>query len=433
MAMTVMDWLNLIGEWSEKLARRPNDVKKDGALRFGILGAAQIAPQALIIPARSHAEVIVAAVAARDKRRAHAFAKKYNIPIVHDTYDELINDPALDCIYVPLPVAMHYEWALKALQAGKHVLLEKPSVSNAEEARALFEHPVLQSPNAPVLLEARHYQFHPAWHTFLSLFDPADVEEANVRTAIAAGLFPADDIRFKYELGGGTLMDLGTYNLSALRGIFGAEPTSFVSASPQPSSNDERCDIAMEATYDFPNGGVGKLSCNLGARVKYEKGKGSWWAWLFQDWPDVVADMPPWLTVKLREMHGVEEDMAVTTQKTIVMNNFMGPHMWHRIDINTTTTYRSPNNTIIKTETSTESKKAYVWPGSQGGDTKGEDWWTTYRYMLEGFVDRVKGRKGSGAWVEGDDSIKQMAAIDETYRKAGMVVRPTNKVLSGAN
>lgn len=166
------------------------------------------------------------------------------------------------------------------------MLLEKPSVANEDEARALFRHPILKSANAPILLEVRHYQFHPAWHTFLSLFDPRDVEEANVRTAVGAGLFAADDIRFQYETAGGTLMDLGTYNVSTLRAIFGAEPISVTSAISTPNSNDPRCDVAMRATYDLPNGGVGKLMCDLEARVKYEKDKSGWWAWLLNGWPD---------------------------------------------------------------------------------------------------------------------------------------------------
>ncbi|KAF2030299.1 NAD(P)-binding protein [Setomelanomma holmii] len=410
MGYTTMDLINAIGEWAE-------------------------CPQALIIPARSHAEVIVAAVAARDVKRAQAYAKKYGIPIVHETYDDLINDPAIDCIYNPLPNGLHHEWTIKALKAGKHVLLEKPATSNAEEARDLFKHPMLSGLNPVTLLEARHYQFHPAWHTFLSLFDPQDVEEASARAAIPAGLFPMDDIRFKYDLAGGTLMDLGTYPLSALRGIFGAEPTSVTSATPRlmPALFDQNCDQAMQATYDFPNGGVGKISCDLASRVKYEKGNGSWWAWLFAGRPDLTADMPPWITVKLREKHGSEDNVAISTQKTVVMKNFMGPHMWHRIDINTTTTYRDASGKVVKEEKHTESKKTYVWPEGQGGEVKGEEFWSTYRYMVEAFVDKVKRRKGSGVWLDGEESIRQMEAIDETYKAAGMALRPTSaKLASGA-
>tara|TARA_R110002003_G_scaffold1184_11_gene22653 strand:+ start:2063 stop:3013 length:951 start_codon:yes stop_codon:yes gene_type:complete len=314
------------------------------------------------------------------------------------------------------------------------VLLEKPSTSNAEEARDLFRHSVLTATDAPVLLEARHYQFHPAWHTFLSLFDPKDVEEASARAALPAGLFSMEDIRFKYELAGGTLMDLGTYPLSALRSIFGTEPTSVTSATPRlmPAPFDQKCDQAMQATYSFPNGGTGKILCDLGSRVKYEKGKGSWWAWLFAGRPDFTTDMPPWVTVKLRAKKGSEDDIAITTQKTIVMKNFMGPHMWHRIDINTTTTCRDASGKVVKEENHTESKKAYVWPDGQGGAVKGENYWSTYRYMLEAFVDRVKGRKGSGVWLDGEESIRQMEAIDETYVKAGMGLRPTSVALRGA-
>jgi predicted dehydrogenase len=235
-------------------------------------------------------------------------------------------------------------------------------------------------------------------------------------------LFSFDDIRFQYDLAGGTLMDLGIYALSALRGIFKDEPSSVTSATPRlvPAPYDQRCDQAMHATYAFPNGGTAQLSCDLMPRVK---SNGSWWSWLFNDWPNLMPDgMPPMLRVVLREKHGVEGDVGITTQKTIVMNNFMGPHIWHRIDINTMTTYRSQGNTVIRTEKHTESKKAYVWPEAQGAE---EDWWPTYRHMLEAFVDRVKGRKGSGVWVEGEESIKQMECIDRTYEQAGMAPRPT--------
>jgi hypothetical protein len=184
----------------------------------------------------------------------------------------------------------------------------------------------------------------------------------------------------------------------------------------------------MQASYAFPNGGTGTMSCDLSVRVK---SSGTWLSWLFNGWPNLLADgIPPLLNVTLREKHGVEDDMQVTTQKTIVMNNFMGPHIWHRIDINTTTTYRSKDNKVIKTETHKESKKAYVWPEGRGAS---EDWWPTYRHMLEAFVDRVKGREGSGVWLDGEESIKQMEYIDRTYEKAGMALRPTSESLRGAS
>ncbi|CAO2657338.1 Nn.00g034640.m01.CDS01 [Neocucurbitaria sp. VM-36] len=427
--MPFVDWLNYVGEFSEWISRRPTVTKKDGALRFGILGAANIAPTALTIPARSHAEVIVVAVAARDKKKAETYAKRHGIPIVHDNYDALalINDPSIDCIYNPLPNGLHYEWTLKALGAGKHVLLEKPSVSNAEEARSLFRHPILQSPNAPVVVEASHYRFHPAWHTLLSLYDPKDIEEVDVRTAIPGGLFPGDDIRFKYELAGGTMMDLGHYAGTAMRGVFQCEPVAVTSATPRlvHEGFDQRCEEAMVASYVFPNGGVGKLSADLCVRGGY------WFPWLTSNWPAFNRYMPSWLSIKLREeKHGMQQNgLERTSQKTIVMNNFMGPHAWHRIDIVTTATWRNASGEVVEEKKETETKKAYTWPEGSGSETKGEDWWSTYRYQLEEFVNKVKGRKGSGAWVDGEESIKQMEVTDRTYEKAGMLVRPTSKML----
>jgi predicted dehydrogenase len=240
---------------------------------------------------------------------------------------------------------------------------------------------------------------------------------------------PLDDIRFQYRLSGGTLMDLGTYNLSAIRGVFGTEPSSVThaTASLPPHPHDQQCDTAMQSSYVFPNGGTADLHTDLIARIRYTKG-GSWISWLFNGWGNWTAKgIPSVVGVTLREKHGTEDDLNTATQKTVVLNNFMGPHAGHSIDINTTTTYRSQDGKVVKTEKSTESKKVYVWPDGKG---VGEEWWTTYRYMLEAFVDRVKGREGSGAWVEGEESIKQMECIDRTYEKAGMAMRPTSKSLS---
>ena len=103
-------------------------------VRIGTLGAARIAPGALIKPARKVADAEVVAVAARDPARAEKFARKHKIPKVHATYDDVIGDPDVDAIYNPLPNGLHAEWTLKAITAGKHVLCEKPFTSNAAEA-----------------------------------------------------------------------------------------------------------------------------------------------------------------------------------------------------------------------------------------------------------------------------------------------------------
>ena len=149
---------------------------------------------AIFTPARSHRKVIVAAVAGRDAKRTAkgttAYAKKHGMPIVHKSYQELLDDPTIDAIYNRLPNGLHYEWSIKALKAGKHVLVEKLVTSNAIEAKALFDfHDSLTADTRPILLEAFHYRFHPAWSCFLSLISPKDVERVDAEFSVLRGFF----------------------------------------------------------------------------------------------------------------------------------------------------------------------------------------------------------------------------------------------------
>lgn len=130
-----------------------------------------IRPAAIIQPGQLHPEIIIAAVAARDQVKAKAYARKWDIPTVHTSYQALVDDPAIDAVYIPLPNGLHFEWALKSLQAGKHVLLEKPSTSNSIEAKSLFRSNLLtpeysnnEIGSPPILLEALHTVFHPAFN-----------------------------------------------------------------------------------------------------------------------------------------------------------------------------------------------------------------------------------------------------------------------------
>ncbi|MEI8082305.1 MAG: Gfo/Idh/MocA family oxidoreductase, partial [Actinomycetes bacterium] len=127
-------------------------------VRIGVLGAARIAPGALIKPAKDIAEVVVAAVAARDVSRAETFAAKHGIAGVHDSYEALIADPDVDAVYNPLPNGLHGRWTRAAIEAGKHVLCEKPFTANAAEAREIAE---LAAGSDRVVMEAFHYRYHP--------------------------------------------------------------------------------------------------------------------------------------------------------------------------------------------------------------------------------------------------------------------------------
>src|SRR5712671_2863580 len=127
-------------------------------VRIGILGAARIAPAAVIKPARNIGPAVIAAVAARDRSRADAFASKHGIPNVRDSYAALVADPEIDAIYNPLPNGLHAEWTIAALEAGKHVLCEKPFTANAKEAEDVA---AVASRTGLVVMEAFHYRYHP--------------------------------------------------------------------------------------------------------------------------------------------------------------------------------------------------------------------------------------------------------------------------------
>lgn len=233
----------------------------NSALRFGILGAARIAPNALIKPARVVSNVEIIAVAARDKNKAATFAQLHNIPRVFDSYDALVNDPNVDAIYNPLPNSLHYEWTIRALRAGKHVLCEKPIASNAREAEEMAR---VADETGRVLMEAFHYRYHPLAQRVQEIVvggELGTVRELEANFFIPLFLRPRD-IRFQYELAGGALMDTGCYCVNFLRRLGKSEPR-VVSARARKIS--PQVDRLMFAEMVFENGVHAKLGCSLAA------------------------------------------------------------------------------------------------------------------------------------------------------------------------
>ena len=184
-------------------------------IRIGILGAARIAPQALIRPARSQANVEIVAVAARDRDRAAAFAGKHGIPRVHDSYEALLADPEIDAVYNPLPNSLHAEWTIRALQAGKHVLCEKPMAANADEAAEMAK---VADETGLVLFEAFHYRYHPLALRAKAIIDAGEIGALrHIDAQFCTLMLRPNDIRLRYDLGGGALMDLGCYTINMIR------------------------------------------------------------------------------------------------------------------------------------------------------------------------------------------------------------------------
>ncbi|CDO73710.1 hypothetical protein BN946_scf185015.g38 [Trametes cinnabarina] len=295
---------------------------QDRPVRFGILGAARIGPNGLLKPAQSHPEAVVTTVACRDAAKGARYAKKWGIPKTYagpKAYHDLIADPEIDAVYNPLPNGLHYEWTLRALEAGKHVLLEKPITSTAEEARQIF---ALAEQKGLVVLEAMHSTFHPATQRVREIVlsgELGKVKSADVAFTLPAWLsqfaFEKNDVRFNYDLAGGCGMDMGVYPIAAIRNATGLDNAPFevtsATATPHPS-DPTRIDRAMHAT---------------------------------------------------------------------------------------------------------RTEKVYRY--ADGRDGKG---WTTYRYQLEAFVSKIRGRK-PWVWIDPDTSVAVMATVEQMYAKSGLPPR----------
>jgi predicted dehydrogenase len=230
-------------------------------LRLGLLGAARITPFAIMRPLASVPAVRVTAIAARDQARAQKFAHKHAIDTVHTSYEALLEDPNVDAIYNPLPNSLHAAWTIRALDAGKHVLCEKPLASNAREAADMAE---AARRNGRVLMEAFHYRFHPLMARVLEIVRSGELGQVqHIHTAMCIPLPMRKDIRFNYELAGGATMDVGCYALHMLRTVAGAEPQV---VSARAKLRTPKVDRAMEAELTFADGRTGFMECSLWSR-----------------------------------------------------------------------------------------------------------------------------------------------------------------------
>jgi predicted dehydrogenase len=245
-------------------------------VRIGILGAARIAPTALIRPSRQVEGARVVAVAARDAERAGAFARKHEIPRVHPSYEALISDPEIDAIYNPLPNGLHGEWTIRALRQGKHVLCEKPMASNAAEAERMAE---IAGETGCVLVEAFHWCYHPLAARMKEIVDGGSLGRVeHIEAHLCVPLIRPGDIRFRFELAGGATMDVGCYAINVVRFLAGAEP-EVTRAEARLSS--PQVDRWMSADLRFPDGRTGRITCALfssvliraSARVRGDQGE----------------------------------------------------------------------------------------------------------------------------------------------------------------
>ena len=189
-------------------------------MKWGIVSTADINRK--VIPgAHASEKVELVAVASRDQARADAYAREWEIPRAYGTYEALLEDPEIEAVYISLPNSMHTEWSIKALEAGKHVLCEKPFTRHPEEVDAAFD---TAERTGLVLSEAFMYRHNPQTKWVTDLVAEGAIGELRViRAAFSFGLYDVDDIRLRTDVDGGGLMDVGCYCVSGSR-LLGGEP-----------------------------------------------------------------------------------------------------------------------------------------------------------------------------------------------------------------
>lgn len=233
-----------------------------GPLRLGVLGAARISKIAIIDPAHTIGARLVA-VAARDRSRAEAHALEHDFEKVLDDYQAVIDDPEVEAIYNPLANGLHGPWNLKAVEAGKHVLTEKPFASNAGEARRVRD---AAAAAAVHVVEAFHYAYHPLMARMLELAGNGEI--GDLQYVEARMLMPppgAGDLRWDASVAGGGLMDVGCYAAHAIRDIgahAGGAP-EIVRASAGEIPQHPGVDAWLNADLIYPNGVPARLECGM--------------------------------------------------------------------------------------------------------------------------------------------------------------------------
>lgn len=369
-------WLCCVGRrYRRATARRPDAAPSP--LRFGVLGAATIAPSAIVQPAAVVPGVVVHAIAARSRAKAEAFARAQGIPVVHDSYEALIDDADVDAVYIPLPNGLHAQWALRAIAAGKHVLVEKPLASNRAEAERVRD---AARAAGVVAAEAFHYRHHPAARRAREIATSGEL--GRIRRIKAAMAFPAragkccgmrrSDIRLNWGLAGGCLMDT-CYTVNALRYIAGEEPVvEAAGATMLPGSTT--IDTAMTATFNLPLlGATGEIHSSF------------------------VSS-------------GVDLSIVVEGDRaTMRLSNFVLPFLWHRISV---------------TPAGAHTCGRCCRRGRRVETAYEERGWSTYALQLAAFVRAVReGDTESLACASLDEAVANMAVVDAVYAAAGLPTR----------
>jgi predicted dehydrogenase len=332
-------------------------------VRLGLVAASSISETAVIEPAALVDGVELTAVGARDVARAQAMAARLGMQHAFGSYRELVTCPDVDAVYVGTPASMHREWAVAAIEAGKHVLCEKPFAANAADARLIAD---AARASDVVVMEAFHWRYHPYAAQILAVLDSGvlgQIERIETVFDIPDGHIARDDIRWNYSVGGGATMDLGCYSIQWARLAGGPDPV-VVSASAV--STEPNVDDSLLAELRWPSGVTGSIHSSMVA-----------------DGDSVVA------TLKV-----------IGSKGTMFANNPLAPQNFEA------------------------NGAAVITVDAEGSQQRIEaDRSTTYYHQLVAFRDAIV--DGKPFPTTADDGVKMMEIIDACYEAAGLPLRPT--------
>jgi D-xylose 1-dehydrogenase (NADP+, D-xylono-1,5-lactone-forming) len=234
------------------------------AVRWGLLSTARISG-AVVAAARASELADVVAVASRDDERARSYADQFAIPRAHGSYEALLADPAVEAVYVPLPNALHVEWTIRALQAGKHVLCEKPMARRPQEVARAFD---VAARAGLVLSEAFMWRHHPQTRRLRELLAEGAIGGVRlVRASFSFALAGDGDVRLDAALEGGSLMDVGCYCVSGARLAAGGEPVSVLAECVTGPSG---VDVRFSGVLRFDGDVLAVFDCGLDVPARHE-------------------------------------------------------------------------------------------------------------------------------------------------------------------
>jgi predicted dehydrogenase len=340
-------------------------------LRIGVLGAARIAGSALLEPAGLLPSVSVTAVATRDAGRAQTFALQHGIPSSYGSYEELLAAPDIDAVYVPLPNSLHATWTLRAIDAGKHVLCEKPFTSNAAEALTVA---AAAERSGLVVMEAMHYRYHPLVRRMAALLaDGAIGVPSHVQAWTCWPVEDPGDIRYDYGLAGGALMDAGCYAIDCLRLVgsaVGAGDPSIPAAVADPMPDR----VTDRATA---------------ARVRFASGLTAWFESAFTRDGKFLADVH-----------------VIGSEGTLWLRNFVKAHEGRLIV--------SRGDSVVSDEVGADLPDAGTGRTNPAADT-------TFAWQLRAFA--AAALNGEPFPTTAASAVTTMRLIDDAYQAAGLPIR----------